>query len=353
MYRRRRAPAREPVFGFDSFLDLVTNVLGIIIRLILVAWVGGRAYSTLAHRELDESLPIANLPAPKASDDPLDPELAKTQLELAQARARLLDQLKQLHDLEDKHSQSNQELLSIQAERRTLDEQTSKLDKTIAEQTKYVAVADLSLAELKDRSKKVIEQIQEIEKLPNKKKAFHFHSPVSRAVHAEELMFECQNGRVTFIDLGGFMDEVKRGIDSKGEALKTRWEVSDVAGPIGAFQLRYVIERRRGLFNGGAGPAQDESFSYGLSGWVLEPTTALRGETGDRALAPNSEFQLVLKGQDLRNTVVTFWVYPDSFGLFRRLRDYLYEQGAEVAGRPLPNGAPIAASRYGSASRGQ
>ena len=39
MFRRRR-PVREIAFSFDSFLDVVANVVGIILRLILVAWVG-------------------------------------------------------------------------------------------------------------------------------------------------------------------------------------------------------------------------------------------------------------------------------------------------------------------------
>ena len=35
-------------FSFDSFLDVVANVVGIIIRLILVVWVGARSYDSLA-----------------------------------------------------------------------------------------------------------------------------------------------------------------------------------------------------------------------------------------------------------------------------------------------------------------
>jgi hypothetical protein len=41
---RRRRTQREIPFSFDSFLDVVANVVGIILRLILVAWVGGRSY---------------------------------------------------------------------------------------------------------------------------------------------------------------------------------------------------------------------------------------------------------------------------------------------------------------------
>ena len=103
----------------------------------------------------------------------------------------------------------------------------------------------------------------------------------------------------------------------------------------------------------GHAPVSSTSFSYGVSEWVLEPIASLRGETAQQALAPGSEFRQIIEGQQLSNTVVTFWVYPDSFPLLRQLRDYLYERGAEVAARPLPPGQPIAASRNGTASRGQ
>ena len=61
----------------------------------------------------------------------------------------------------------------------------------------------------------------------------------------------------------------------------------------------------------------------------------------------------IADGIDPQLTAVTFWVYPDSFDLFRKLRDHLYERGLDIAGRPLPPDAPIAASKHGTASRGQ
>jgi hypothetical protein len=70
-------------------------------------------------------------------------------------------------------------------------------------------------------------------------------------------------------------------------------------------------------------------------------------------LAEDSEFRQIVDTLDPQETAVTFWVYPDSFDLFRRLRDYLYERDVTVAGRALPEGIPIASSRRGSVSRGQ
>jgi len=90
-----------------------------------------------------------------------------------------------------------------------------------------------------------------------------------------------------------------------------------------------------------------------MSEWTVEPLTPDRGEPLEKALQQNSEFRQHVDGLDPQITVVTFWVYADSFELFRRLRDHLYERDIEVAGRPLTDDAPIAASRNGTASRGQ
>ena len=72
-----------------------------------------------------------------------------------------------------------------------------------------------------------------------------------------------------------------------------------------------------------------------------------------QALAEGSEFRRIIDHLDPTQTAVTFWVYPESFGVYRQLRDYCLRRDLLVAGRPLPRGVPIASSRNGSASRGQ
>ena len=77
------------------------------------------------------------------------------------------------------------------------------------------------------------------------------------------------------------------------------------------------------------------------------------GEPQAAALGPSSEFRRLIAGAAPRQTAVTFYVYPDSFALFRSLRDYLYEQNVEVAGTVLPEGQPIIFSRHGTKARSQ
>ena len=167
---------------------------------------------------------------------------------------------------------------------------------------------------------------------------------MSRAVRSEELFFECKYGRVTYIDLPSFMQEVKASVEEVKEEMRSKPRVERTTPPVGPYRLRYVFERIGSVVDRG---------SFSLSAWEVEPMTLERGETLQRALAPKSEFRQLTDNLDSNLTVITFWVYPDSFEIFRHLRDHLYEQGLDVAGRPLPPGAPIAASKYGTASRGQ
>jgi hypothetical protein len=355
MFRRRRRQ-REIPFSFDSFLDVVANVVGIIIRLILVAWVGARSYNSVQellkekHARAAAEQP-ATLPA-----DPLEQELARQRQEMAEVQARLLEQLRRLDTGNLSLQQKEVQLTSLASRRLEIERQQASLDQVLAGRSANQAAQALVLSEIRERRKRLTEEIEALEKQPPVSHAIHYRTPVSRPVFAEELMFECRGGRVAFIDLAGMMQEIKHGMEAKAQLLRTQWQVADVTRPIGAFRLRYTIERHRGAldaFSSGSVPASESGFRYGVGEWQVEAIATTRGEPGSDALTPRSQFRQIVDVLDPKQTVVTFWVYPDSFALFRQLRDYLYDRDLEVAGRPLPEGIPISGSRSGTVSRGQ
>src|SRR5271154_3166887 len=98
MIRRRRS-SREIPFSFDSFLDVVANVVGIVIRLILVAWVGARSYSAVVAIHRPQNDKAIKAPATEEVHDPLQEELARHRQELAALQERMLEQLRQLDDV--------------------------------------------------------------------------------------------------------------------------------------------------------------------------------------------------------------------------------------------------------------
>lgn len=352
MLRRRRS-TREIPFSFDSFLDVVANVVGIIIRLILVVWVGARSYSGIQMLAKPKAKPEAaasiTLPA-----DPLEVELVQQRQELAQLQAKLLEQLRQVDQIKASHQQVQGRLADMITFEQSVDEQARGADQSKSKEAQTVRAAELSLEEVRRRREKLLQEIRTMEKLPALKQMLRYRTPISKPVTTEEYFFECRNGRVTFLDIGTMLEEVSRAMNGKAQTLRNRWQVSDVTAPIGPFRLRYTVERQRGTLDSiiDGGPAGGGNFQYGVSEWVLEPVIAERGETWADAMADGSQFRQVGDSLDA-SAAVTFWVYPDSFGLYRKLRDYLYERDVVVAGRPLTHDAAIAASRSGSISRGQ
>src|SRR5262245_41310338 len=98
---RRRRRSREIPFSFDSFLDVVANGVGIIIRLILVVWVGARSYGTVLPQTTAPEPPVLVAeaePEPDGPDepDPLQGELTEERKQLVAAEKALREQLAQL-----------------------------------------------------------------------------------------------------------------------------------------------------------------------------------------------------------------------------------------------------------------
>ena len=346
MLRRRRPLKNEAIhFSFDSFLDLVTNVVGIIIRLILVTWVGARSYHTgMQWIEGDAASQANQKPAAKIGDDPLATRIEASKRDLDDAKTKLLAQLKELDEIDEKAKSTNEQLVILVGRRTELEKEKKKLESKGKICGVPVKEANLSVAEVRQRSKDLLAELKRLEAMPVSRKQLKYHAPVSRIVQSEELNFECKYGRVTYIDMPAFMQEIKASVDEVKAEMRTRTRVERVAGPIGFYRLRYVFERSGSTIDNG---------TFSLSSWEVEPINAERGETLQQAQAAKSEFRQLTDALDPRLTVVTFWVYSDSFELFRQLRDQLYDRGLDVAGRPLPPDSLIAASRNGTASRGQ
>jgi hypothetical protein len=344
---RRRRTKREIGFGFDSFLDIVANVVGIIIRMILVVWVGARSYTSgLQLLPRPEQPPAQTAMTPLA--DPLEQELEQHRRELARLQARLLEQLRQLEQSRQLQTGPVQELAEVTARRQALEQEMQQRKQARPKEDRST---DVSLAELQERSRRLAQELAALEAQSPPRKVLRYRTPVSRPLQTEELIFEVRDGRVAFIDIEAMLQEVRQGMRDKAPLLRTRWQTSDVSGAVGPFRLRYTVERQRD----GALPVPDPTsdFRYGVSGWEVEPIVAVRGEAVQRALTPGSDFRQIVDFLDPQQTAVTFCVYPDSFAAYRQLRDYLHQRDLVVAGRPLPNGHPIASSRHGTLSRGQ
>ncbi len=354
---RRRRPQREIAFSFDSFLDVVANVVGIILRLILVAWVGARSYKSFVPPPPEPAVvaeeTAEKLPAPT---DPLATELPHRQTEIEKIGGKLDEQLLSANEVGQQTSVMAKEQAAVTAREKQLDAERlaqAKNDPVLGEAKRAAAA---TLAEMEERLRKVRASLEVLAKQPSAKQTLRYRTPVSKPLQIDELVFECRAGRITLIDMGTLLDDAQRHLGEMHELLNNQWEVTDETRSVGAFRLRYVVERVRSAveeMTPGPPPSGRGYFSYGITAWQVLPVDPTRGESAEQALAPGSAFRKVIDAIEPNTTAVTFWVYPDSFATYRKVRDALHDRDVVVAGRPLPEGYLIAAGKHGIVSRGQ
>jgi hypothetical protein len=97
---------------------------------------------------------------------------------------------------------------------------------------------------------------------------------------------------------------------------------------------------------------QGMSVAINLSSWKLVAEPDLETESAEEATKDRGDFLRRLRDADT-DTTITFWVYPDSYAIYRQLQEFAHRENFTVAARPLPFGVPIAGSPQGSRSSGQ
>ncbi|MGH7172357.1 MAG: hypothetical protein ACRELG_18935, partial [Gemmataceae bacterium] len=256
-------------------------------------------------------------------------------------QSHLLEHLKEWKKLRQDSTLTAEELARLTAHVEEVDSERKNIEGKTLQDAQAARNAVLSLQEIRERGKRVVEEIEALRKALPSKQTLRYRTPVSHVLQWEGMEFECRHGRVAFIDMAGFKQEIDRAMREEGNKTLTETRhYENVTQPIGPFRLRYKFEL--------------DSVSSQVLTWAeVEPMTQERGETVEKALSPGSEFRRLIDSIEPASTAVTLWVYTDSFPLYRKLRDYMHERDIEVAGRPAPEGVGMTYSSLGSHSRGQ
>ena len=182
-----------------------------------------------------------------------------------------------------------------------------------------------------------------------RRKAMIDKSPVAKPSNGNEYHFELRKGRISYIDMDKLIDKVKTDarIQIRLSGGSTRSHIASQVGPVGSFVMRYEMGRAQDEFGDSRG------VNFDLTGWELVPLHDNRGETFQTIRSPASEFGRAVNRLSPSSASITLWIYPDSFNLYREVRDYLHQRGFTVAARPLPFGMTIRGSPGGSLSATQ
>ena len=315
--------------GQDSFLDVVTNIVGILV--ILVRLVGGRVQQLVGGGAAADS---------KAAElSHAIGELEATAVTLESEVEELASQTKVVAAAAADAGQARLDLATaVAAVKVDLEEARRATDEATARAAEAAARRQVIEAELE---KTQLEAEGLSHAATTTREVLAYPTPIGRTVTGEELHFRLAAGRIAYIPLTELFEQAKaqtRRAGSSAASLATRIES---VGPIQQFGLDYVIETRIDQARGQVLIRSRE--------WVIRPVGETIGETAAEALAAGSRFRRVIAGMT-PDTTVTLWTYPDSFDVFRDIRAELHRLGLPTAGRPLPEGAPIGGSAEGSKS---
>lgn len=353
----RRRSGGAPGLGHDAFLDIVANLVGILIILVVV--LGSRTQEVAelirtARGPVDPGLP-PSLPPDAPSIEAVEAQLRELDVETSRATQALADSQRLEHMIQasDVHlaaarQRRDQWLDLVAAAKEAWEEQQREFDEQTVERGKVQAKLVTAQAELetlratREQSDPTDRPVVAVSHLP---------TPMAKTVFGEELHFRLKAGRLAVVPIDRLIDEIRN--DFQRSASGSRNGRMDAAvGPVQGFVARYEMDRSRETVSQGG--RVGTATRVQLVSMVVEPLAEPHGQPLAEVLANQANLlDIELAGRSPDRTTVTVWVYPDSFAEFRRLKEHLYQRGYATAARPLPMGVPIAGGPQGSKSTAQ
>lgn len=346
MSRRARTSQVEAP-GQDSFLDVVANLVGIILILIMV--VGSQVKNAY----------VANLQAKAASADaaPPQPSALERDAKAAEDAAKAVE--KDFQALAAKMQREAFEISFRKAERDRLNTLVVAAEKTLnatrselsdAQKAEYDLYAQLNGARRELRDLKLAKSAT-LNAPETPGVIEHLPTPLAKTVFGKELHLRLQDGKITYVPLNELVERLKEDAPKNSWKLKDSTKITEVIGPLDGFRMKYTLVKVEKAMHTQGGVARGHFVE--LEKFILIPVTDDLGEPLDMALQPGSGLRSILREYPPDRTTVTVWVYPNSFEQFRSLKAALFKLGFATAGRPLPDGTPIGGSPDGSHSAAQ
>ncbi len=324
---------QELTVGQDAFLDVVANLVGILIILVVV--VGAQAGSVWQSKT-----PVEGLENRLRELDQETIDTAETaenlQIENHELEQKILAERSVTAELERQRSQL---LIQLEMVRRQTDFDRQNLEAQRQRQLDTAAKIDRLMYQL-EQTKNNIAAVNHLLQ-PTRKTIEHYPTPIAKTVFSDEVHFRILGGKIVYVPLEELVSRMKSEWKVKAEKLKTVPNTVETVGPVGDFRLQYELEvtqleGREGLQTG----VQFKRFS-------LQPVGDDIGETLESALSASSRFRKVLDRLVPEKTTVSIWVYPESYREFAEVKDWLRQKGFQTASWPLAEGRSISGGPSG------
>jgi cell division protein FtsB len=326
----RPAPPDPNDAGQDSFLDVVSNIVGILIILVMV--VGGRV----------RHLATTAATAPVAEAGRLEREIEELAATVASTESEIDDLQSQSRVVASAAAFAGDARLALTTALSAARVGLGRMRQETDDRQVAAAAAAVRRGQLEAELADVGKELEAARQAPAaERQVLAYPTPIGRTVNGEEIHFRIAGDRVAYIPLEELFGLAKQRTQRHSGSIAALQSRIETVGPEQGFTLDYVIEAKIDQARGQVLVRSRE--------WVVRPATAEVGETVDEALAAGSRFRAVL-ATVRPETTITLWCYPDGFAGYRRIREELHRLDVPTAGRPLPDGAPIGGSTEGSKS---
>jgi len=337
MQRNKRTATEISDAGQDSFLDVVSNMVGILIILVVVA---GLRVKQIPVEALVDHQKVAEA---SQKYEEKTTEFQAVQWDCVQLSRQLETMQTQFMIREAEQAQLIDYAASLEAQIRLHQE-------TLDAGTRESFGLQRQLAETDARLDQLRQGTDWLQK--NRPKAVtleNYPTPKTRMVqeNEKEVHFRLSGGRIAHVPMAQMFERLRlEVIKRQDELLTNRGQITGMVGPIDDFRLKYTITRRDLSMQMAYATGQRSVIELEKCEFI--PNGPEIGETVPEAFRDGSLFSQRLLATRQNESTITLWVYPDSFGIYQQVKDYLFKRSYLAAARPLNFGIPIAASPDGS-----
>jgi len=350
----------EPA-GLDSFLDMITNLVGILVILVIVAGMRGKDEAVAA---LTESPPTLSVKGQAEAKAPVKPTVDPEQIQRVKSEAERLA---------SEHRQTEQEMAQLEQQAELLQYEHNRHRQAQSQLTELLALGKVRLEELRsklsgdaqqdfDLQRQIQAAQAELQQLERAAAAAITTSaptieiaangtPISKIVDGDEVHFQLRGGRIAYVPMEELVEMARREMKPELDRLKTLSQLQEATEREFSTPARRGFEMRYALMF--AADRAGNRVSISMSRFEIHPVQSILGETPAEALAPQSQFRTDISKFGPRTTTITLWTYPDSFAVYRTVQDELRRAGYQVAGRLMPASIPIGGSPHGKKSLAQ
>jgi hypothetical protein len=322
--------------GQDSFLDVITNIVGILILLVLVV---GLRTSHSVHG------------APDAESS----AQARGETEFRQAYNNALTTERGVRDLVQRVGNAHHESDFREDEREWLSTTVAAAEKEVEARRAQLSVdgqRDFDTRQKLANAQTTLDDLtrQQIALMSREPAVEECQpTPVAKAVTGKEVHVLLSDDHIAIVPFDELLDQMKQDAQANVWRMKQQVQMERTIGPVNGFRLKYCFVREDVVGRSPAGTYTAGSVSRFSHCFVIPVSTPM-GEPAKEALQAKSDFFQQLQQFRPEGTTITIWTYPGNFERLREYKHAIRQMGFAIAVRPLPKGMPIGASRHGSDS---